>query len=68
MQTHNAGVLGSIPPCVTIKTSLVEKATGNHLMASTSLEKFSALCLVSATLEIEYAKQVSIFNDDDERS
>ena len=36
--THNAGVVGSIPPCVAIKTPLVRKATGNYLMKSISLE------------------------------
>ena len=30
---------------------------GNHLVKSTSQEKISALSLVFATLEIEYAKQ-----------
>ena len=39
MQTHNIGVVSSIPPCVIFKTPLVRKATGNHLMNSTSLEK-----------------------------
>ena len=39
VQTHNAGVITSIPPCVAFKTPLVRKATGNHLMNSTSLER-----------------------------
>ena len=39
MQTHNTGVVGSIPPCFTYKTPSVRKATVNHLMNSTSLEK-----------------------------
>ena len=39
MRTHNTGVVSSIPPCVTFKTPLVRKATGNHLMNSTSLGK-----------------------------
>ena len=80
-RTHNTEVVSSIPPCVTIKTPLVRKATGNHLTKSPSLEetessvsdaideegnaprkihfprKNSALYLVSATLEIEYATQ-----------
>ena len=29
----------SIPPCVAFKTPLVRKATGNHFMNSTTLEK-----------------------------
>ena len=45
MRTHNTGVVSSIPPCVTFKTPLVMKATGNHLMNSTSLEKNSEPCL-----------------------
>ena len=32
------GVVSLIPACVTLKTPLVRKATGNHLMNSTSLE------------------------------
>ena len=39
MRTHNDGAMSLIPPCVTIKTPLVRKATGNHLVNSTSLEK-----------------------------
>ena len=38
MRTHNTEVVSSIPPCVTFKTPLVRKASGNHLMNSTSLE------------------------------
>ena len=56
MQTHNTGVVSSIPPCVTFKTPLVRKATGNHLMSSTSLKQLGP-SLVSATLEIEFAMQ-----------
>ena len=58
MRTHNTGVVSSIPPCVTFKTPLVRKATGNHLMKSISLEKLRALSLVSATLEIEHAMKL----------
>ena len=39
MRTHNAGVVSSKLVRVTIKTSLVKKATENHLIKSTSLEK-----------------------------
>ena len=39
MGTHNTGVVSSIPPCAAIKTPLVRKATGNHLIESTALEK-----------------------------
>ena len=39
MRTHNTGIVSSIPPCITFETPLVRKATGNHLMNSTSLEK-----------------------------
>ena len=60
MWTHNKGVVSSIPPCVTFKTPLAKKATGNHLMNSTSLEKLRALSLVAATLEIEYATQHTV--------
>ena len=42
---HNAGVLSSIPPCVTIEMPLVRKAMGSHLIKSTSLEKNSEPCL-----------------------
>ena len=59
---RNTGVVSSIPPCVTFKTPLVRKATGNHLMNSSSQAKLRALPLVSATLEIEYATQVH-FNE-----
>ena len=38
-----------------MKILLVRKATGNHLVESTSLENLRALSLVSAKLEIEYA-------------
>ena len=43
MRTHNTGVVSSIPPCVTFKTILVRKATGDHLIKSTSLEKTHSL-------------------------
>ena len=39
MQTHNRRVVSLIPPCIAFKTLLVGKATGNHLINSTSLEK-----------------------------
>ena len=39
MRNHNTGVVSSIHPCVISKTPLVRKATGNHLMNSTSLQK-----------------------------
>ena len=39
MRTHNTGVVSSMPPCVTFKTPLARKVTGNHLLKSTSLEK-----------------------------
>ena len=55
MRTHNRRVVSSILSCVIFKTPLVRKATGSHLMNSTSLEKTQSL--VSATLEIEYATQ-----------
>ena len=38
----------------------MRKATGNHLMNSTSLEKLRSLSLVSARLEIEYAMQFAV--------
>ena len=42
MRTHNTRVSSSIPLCVTIKTPLVRKATRNHLIKSTSLEKLQS--------------------------
>ena len=39
MRTHNIGVVSSIPPCVTLKAPFMRKATENHIMNSTSLEK-----------------------------
>ena len=39
MRTLNTGVVSSIPSCVTYKTPLVRKATGNHLIKSAPLEK-----------------------------
>ena len=45
---YYTGVVSSIPLCVTFKTPLVRKATGNQLMDYTSLEKtrspVSGLC------------------------
>ena len=38
MRTHITGVVSLIPPCHN-KYALVGRATGNHLMNSTSLEK-----------------------------
>ena len=40
VQTHNTGVVSSIPAHVTIKTPLVMKAMEKHLSKSTSLKKF----------------------------
>ena len=57
MWTHKTGVVSSIPPYITFKTPLVRKVTGSHLTNSTSLEKLRALSVVSAMLEIEYARQ-----------
>ena len=54
MQTHNTGVVSLIPLCVIVKTPLVSKATRNHLIKPTSLEKLRTLSLVSAKLKIEY--------------
>ena len=42
---HNAGAVSSIPPCVTIKTPLVRKATGNHLIKIHFPGKNSEPCL-----------------------
>lgn len=39
VRTLNAGVVSSIPLCLTIKTPLVRKETGNPLIQSISLEK-----------------------------
>ena len=46
-----------IPPCVTFKAPLVRKATGNHLINSTSLEETHSPVSGSATLQINYAKR-----------
>ena len=59
MLSYCTGAVNSVPPCVTMKTPLLRKAMGNHLIKSTSLEKLRALSLVSATLKIEYPMQVS---------
>ena len=50
--------MGSKPARVTTKTSYVRKAAGNHLIKPTSLEKPSALSLVSATPKMEYETQL----------
>ena len=42
MPSHNTGVVGSIHPCVTFKAPLVRKATGNHLVNSSSLEEIQS--------------------------
>ena len=53
--------MSSNPACVTIKTPLLRKATGNHLTKDTSQEKvLRALSLVSAKLKIEYAMQLHL--------
>ena len=39
MRTHKTGVVSSNPTRVTIKAPLMRKATGNHLIESTFLEK-----------------------------
>ena len=57
MQTQNTGIVSLILTCVTFIMPLVRKAMGNHLMSSTSLEKFRVLSLVSATLKIECVMQ-----------
>ena len=44
--------------CHIKKMPLMRKATGNHLIKSTFLEKTQSLSLVSGTLEIEYAMQL----------
>ena len=60
MWTHDTGFASSLPPRVTIEISLGKKATENHLIKSTSLEKLRAPSPVSATLQIEYATQFFI--------
>ena len=57
MGTHNTGFVSLISPCATKKAPLMRKATGNHLLKSTFLEKAQYPVLVSATIEIEYATQ-----------
>ena len=59
---RNTWVASVIPPCVTFKAPLARKATGNHLINSTSLGKLRALYPVSASLEIEYATQQLVKN------
>ena len=39
LRTHSAEVVSSNPARIAVKMSLVRKATGEHLMNSTSLEK-----------------------------
>ena len=52
------GFLSSNSTRVTIKRQLVRKATGDHLIKSTSLvKKLRALSLISDKLKIEYATQ-----------
>ena len=58
--------MSSNPAHVVRKTSLVRKATGNHLIITTTLsEAQRALSLVSATLEIEYVTQFSFYDSYD---
>ena len=66
VRTHSTRVVRSNPARVTIKTPLVGKATGNHLINSISLVKDSE-SLVSATLEIEYATQFVVITRVGER-
>ena len=40
MRPCNIGLVSSNPAHVTIKGALMRKATGNHLIKSTSLEKY----------------------------
>ena len=60
MGTHNTGVVGSNPTRVTVKTQFVIKATGNHLIKSTSLEETQS-SVSGAALEVEYATQSDEF-------
>ena len=48
MWIHNKEVVNSNPTRVAMKMALAKKATGNHLIKFTSLEKFRVLSLVSA--------------------
>ena len=52
VRIHNAGVVSSNPPRVTIKASLMRKATGKVPFIG---NKLRVLSLVSAKLEIKYA-------------
>ena len=52
-----AGVVSLVPPCVTFKMPLVGKATGSHLMNSTSLEEIQSTVSGFYYAEIEYAMQ-----------
>ena len=63
MRTHNTGVVSSNPALVTRKMPSMRKATGNHLIKSTSLEKLTALSLVSTNLIIEYPTQFEVSNE-----
>ena len=48
MQTHDTEVVRLILLCVTMKTSLAgEEGNRNHLIKSASIEKLSALSLIS---------------------
>ena len=62
MRTNNAGVVSSSPAGLPIKTLLVRKATRNHRIKSTCLDKAQCMSLVSAKLETEYATQATCFN------
>ena len=58
VRNHNTGVVSSNPARHN-KAQLMGRATGNHLIKSTSLEKLRAQSLVSVTLEIECAMQIA---------
>ena len=59
MRIHETRVVSSNPTRVTIKTPLVRKAAGNHLIKSTFLEKKRrALSLVSATFKLGHVTQL----------
>ena len=57
MQTHNVEVVSSNPARVTIKTQLVRKATRNHLVKSTSIEKTQSPVSGFCYAKIEYAME-----------
>ena len=54
---NNTRVVSSNPTRARIITPLVRKAIGNQRINTISPEKFRALSLVSATLEIEHVTQ-----------